>query len=879
MAKTYFISYTGQDKECALWIAGVLEEQHQTVRIQAWDIRPGDNFISKMHDYIKECDVCIPVLSQAYLESDFCEAEWTNFYAMAAKRKEKRMIPVRVTNVIPDGLFQALVYIDLYNIHDDKERKLRLLADLEEASRQIPSFPIAYLKPRALFHGSLLPNNLPDRNLYFSGREGQLNELYTHFQSGGAGCKKQTITGLGGVGKTQTATEYAWRFISNYKDAVWLVNAETEITAFSDCLGFAKSVGLLSENMDETKELTLKQLADHLKSWFAVNNSWLFIFDNVEQSEVITPYTSGVQTGHILITTRNRELKQGKSVGTDLFTPDEAAQFMRARLRENADLLDNETALTALIERMNCFPLALEQAGAYMESTHRSSSDYLALLDKRGTLKTLAARQSMPTNYHLATIETLALSFDKLSESARQLLNLCTYMSPDRIPLAFFLRQLERLPNPLQEDFDDDFAQDELVVELLKYSLAKRDGDFLSIHRLVQEIGRDQVNDSGTDWLGICVDVATEDLQGMADYSSREKREQFERIVAHGAAIAGQAENTHFDDEIKKAQTSRLYYLLGKGCTELAWYEQALEWYKRDLAIREIVLGKEHEHTALTYSCVAGVHFRQGNYLMALEWYQRALAIYEKVLGREHPSTAAIYSGIAGVYGNQGDNLKAQEWNQKALAIREKVQGKEHPDTAILYNNIAENYRKQGNHTEALEWYQTALAIHEEVLGKEHPDTANTYHNIAAVYYDQDDYLKAQEWNQKALAIREKVLGMEHPDIANTYNSIAAVYYNQGDDSKALEFYQKALAIYEKVFSEENPDTAIIYNNIAGVYNSQRDYSKAFEWYEKSFRVLLHKLGDSHPNTKTIIRNLKTAYNNANHSEPFETWLERKLGS
>ena len=114
MGKTYFISYTQNDERWATWIAEVLEKHGQKALIQAWDIHAGDNFILKMHEYLKQCDVCVPVLSKDYFESAYCMAEWTNAFGMATKEKDKQMIPVRISDVKSDGLLRGCVYIDLF---------------------------------------------------------------------------------------------------------------------------------------------------------------------------------------------------------------------------------------------------------------------------------------------------------------------------------------------------------------------------------------------------------------------------------------------------------------------------------------------------------------------------------------------------------------------------------------------------------------------------------------------------------------------------------------------------------------------------------------------------------------------------------------------
>jgi len=232
---------------------------------------------------------------------------------------------------------------------------------------------------------------------------------------------------------------------------------------------------------------------------------------------------------------------------------------------------------------------------------------------------------------------------------------------------------------------------------------------------------------------------------------------------------------------------------------------------------------------------IATVYDDQGDYAQALEWYEKDLAICEKVLGKEHPNTAVTYNNIALVYTHQGDYAQALEWYEKALAIREKVLGKEHPSTATTYNNIALVYTHQGDYAQALEWYEKALAIDEKVLGKEHPDTATTYNNIAGVYDCQGDYAQALEWHEKALAIQETVLGKEHPNTAATYNNTAGVYRNQGDYKNALELYLKAYRICLRKLGDVHPNTNTTKNNMEIAYRDA-DMSEPFEqWFEKNF--------------------------------------------
>jgi hypothetical protein len=222
-----------------------------------------------------------------------------------------------------------------------------------------------------------------------------------------------------------------------------------------------------------------------------------------------------------------------KSIEIEPFTPHDAAQFIRTRLDGYTCLFKNKADLAALTERLNYLPLPLEQAAAYMERTEITCSDYLALLVNDGAIKALESSLGRPANYPRTVIETLALSFGKLSESAGQLLSLFAYMSPDGIPLDFFERQRKKLPPLLSEDLGDAYKQNEIIAELLNYSLVKKDRNVFYIHRLVQEIRREQIKTHGTDWLYVCMEAAIGEIPTLDDYGRLESRERFERIAPH----------------------------------------------------------------------------------------------------------------------------------------------------------------------------------------------------------------------------------------------------------------------------------------------------------------------------------------------------------
>lgn len=131
--KDFFVSYTGTDINFATWVAEVLESQDYSVVIQAWDFRPGDNFVAKINESLKECRKLIVILSESYLKSKWCEAEWTVKLAEQIKLNERRVIPIRIAPVDLEGLLSPIVYIDIVD-NTEEDAKSKILAGVLDYS-------------------------------------------------------------------------------------------------------------------------------------------------------------------------------------------------------------------------------------------------------------------------------------------------------------------------------------------------------------------------------------------------------------------------------------------------------------------------------------------------------------------------------------------------------------------------------------------------------------------------------------------------------------------------------------------------------------------------------------------------------------------------
>ncbi|HKS40887.1 MAG TPA: toll/interleukin-1 receptor domain-containing protein, partial [Blastocatellia bacterium] len=256
--KDFFISYNKADRAWAEWISWQLEESGYTVILQAWDFRPGSNFVLEMHRGSAEAERSIAVLSSDYIASSFTAPEWAAAFAQDPTGKEGKLLPVRVRECELEGSLSQIAYIDLFNL--DKVRAKQVLLNGVKRGRKKPdkepNFPGS---SRTIANEPRFPDAMPDiwniphiRNRNFTGREEELKELRASLNAGetAALVQPRAISGLGGVGKTQLAVEYAYRHGTDY-DFVWWIRSEDPATLVNDYASLAAELGLPEKDEKE----------------------------------------------------------------------------------------------------------------------------------------------------------------------------------------------------------------------------------------------------------------------------------------------------------------------------------------------------------------------------------------------------------------------------------------------------------------------------------------------------------------------------------------------------------------------------------------------------------------------------------------------------
>jgi hypothetical protein len=288
-----------------------------------------------------------------------------------------------------------------------------------------------------------------------------------------------SVRGIGGVGKTQLATEYAYAHATHY-DVVWWIAAE-EPTSLPD--QFAALAARLELDPVADPEALRDQVHDALRSV----PGWLLIFDNANAVRDIQPWLPSVPLppgipGHVIVTTRRGGFAAlGQVMDLDVIDLSDAVRLLRSRVPDLGQ--DIGERIAAELGRL---PLALEQAAAYLDRTQMPGQEYLDLLRRRAA-DLYARGQVTDRTDTIATLWDISLErISSESPAAVQLLDVCAYLAPEPIPLDLFTAHPGELPEPLASAAADKLAFADTIAVLVDYSMAKRTTTGLQLHRLVQ---------------------------------------------------------------------------------------------------------------------------------------------------------------------------------------------------------------------------------------------------------------------------------------------------------------------------------------------------------------------------------------------------------
>ena len=846
--RDFFISYTGVDRPWAEWIAWHLEQVGFSTIIQARDFHAGGNFILEMHRAAKGASRTIAVLSSKYQEAMYTQPEWSSALVDDPTGQERLLVPIRIEDIEPEGLLKPLIYIDLVGLAEARAKE-HLINEIQKTVGAVPSRPqTAPTFPSSAQTAPRLPGsfpdkwNLPRRNPNFTGRIQMLEEMRKSLtKSRHTALTQQVMYGLGGIGKSQLALEYAYQYCSSY-DLIWWLHAETPASLVADYIALAAELKL-SEQQEQEQEKIVRAV----RKWFDHHQGWLLIFDNAQDAKSIQEYLPESPDGHVLITSRNQNWGAfGTSLPVEVWDRSESFAFLKKRTGQS-----DEAAADDLAKALGYLPLALEQAASYIDTRQLPYADYLALFTSRR--KALWEREHAPEGYSDTVATTWSLAFDEIKQVtlAKELLYLCSIVAPDGIPKTLLRKALHHFLNNGENIVKvDGFEFDDALVALSKYSLITHDPRTVSMHRLVQTVVQDRMGeeDISSSYHNAMI-VALSELFPEKPYRNPDCWSDCAKVSPHAQKALSYV---HDDQDRDWAARSLLLNNIGEYHTGRGSFDEAEKLLGAALQIREKTLEADHPDVAYSMNNCAVLHMEKGLYDEAEPLYRRALEIREKKLGPDHPDVANSLNNFANLLYKKGLYDEAEPLYRQALEIREKKLGSDHPDISDSLNGLANLLTEKGLYDEAEPLYRRALEIREKKLGPDHPDVANILNNLANLLTEKGGYDEAEPLLRRALEIREKKLGPDHPDLSDSLNSLASILYDKDRYGQAEPLLRRALEIREKKLGPDHPDVVNILNNLATLLKARKKFQEAQLYYRKALSVYERTYGKNHPKTVAL---------------------------
>ncbi|MGO9024609.1 MAG: tetratricopeptide repeat protein [Beijerinckiaceae bacterium] len=632
----------------------------------------------------------------------------------------------------------------------------------------------------------------------FKGRNEFMARLHQSLMRAGGGQRAVALYGLGGVGKTRMAVEYARAHVDAYTALLFAV-AETPEALRRNLA--ALSVALVPKLDTTDDEVRLAAVLD----WLKVHPGWFLILDNADSKPARTELERLLSevAGHVLVTSRLADFSGNfLPLELDVLAVEDAAAFLLARTEDRRRVVADDAAKAREVaEELGGLALMLEQAAAFIAKRRLTLVQYLDQWRSKRS-EALEWFDETVTGYPRAVAVTWETSVAQLSEGGRQLLERLAWLAPEKVP-----ETLIDVPIPGAEDENLREAFDDLAA----YSLVTRDaeGPFFLVHRLVQDVTRRSLAGEvrqrslveALDWINAAFPFEADDVRFWPIANS---------LAPHARAVI-----TYADDAGIVESTSRLMNQLGILFETKALHAEAEPLYRRAIEIDENTFGPDHPRIATHLGNLALTLKETNRAAEAEPLMRRALAIDEEEFGPDHPSVATALSNLAALLCATNRLAEAEPLMRRALAIDEKSFGLDHSQVAIRLNNLAELLRATKRLAEAEPLYRRALLIDEKTFGAHHPHVAIDLNNLALLLKATNRQAEAEPVMRRVISIFEKTLGQNHPNIATAYNNLARLLQDTSRFDDAEPLMRRALTIDETSFGSDHPKVAIRLNNLA----------------------------------------------------------------
>lgn len=845
-----FLSYNSKDKADVERIAQRLKDDHDlNVWLDTWNLIPGEPWQEELEKALDDCKTVAVFLGSAGI------GPWENEEMRVAldarvNKKILRLIPVLLPGA-PDlgalrlpAFLARLTWVDFRYGLEAKDALHDLVSGIKGVPPgiRVPQDRLPELEilpePGVLRPGSRLPNH---RNAIFTGREDKLKALakallYEPQKTGTA--VPQVITCMIGIGKTQLAVEFCYRYGRFFQGVHW-INAQQDIEAEIAACGAEMDLPYWPDTTQEQVQVTLR-------AW-RKDSGHLLVLDCFENTELLNKWLPVLNGFRLLLTSRHHDWPRDFGVQThplDLLSPPESLALLwklAPRLKKVPD-----AELEDIAEHLGHLPLALDLAGRYLDERRSlTPQGYLKeLSDAGGGLEHTSlldwVEGGNPTGHDTNLVSTFLLIWQQLNDEkpvdavARKIFLACGCCAPRvSIPDKIIYHIVE----------GDERIADRALSRLFDLGLLTKN---TAIHPLLAEFARHQDKENRS--LVILADV----LKRLSyEANTTGLPTVFAPLRPHVEATARAAKSAQKED-----LADDLWGNLGTHYRIVAEFDKAEHADRQALTIDEAIFGTVHTMTALRWNNLGRVLHAEGKLDGAKEHYEKALKIDKEVLGPNHPTVALRLNNLGMILKDLGNLKGAKENIELALTIDKTAFGPDHPNLVRDINNLGLVLKDMYDLTNALNSFERARDIDEKTYGKSHPSVARDIQNIGWVLTDMGKAQEALDAFRCAHAIDEGVFGPNHPNVAIDVNNIGWALRELGDYEEALERFNHARTIDEEAYGLAHPAVARDISNIGLVLKDLGRYQEAQETFTGALNIFEKVYHPDHPEVAAVINRI-----------------------
>jgi tetratricopeptide (TPR) repeat protein len=578
--------------------------------------------------------------------------------------------------------------------------------------------------------------NVPNPSRYFKGRDPDLDNLWQTFSSTNCTSQVQVITGMGGMGKTQLAIQYAHLHKQDYRLIRWL-RAESPVTLAEDFATLAIGLNLPEKDADD-QNIRINAV----KRSLSLQNGWLLIFDNAQNLKDIEPYLLYQASGHILVTSQKQSEWRSRTVVFPLskLSLNDAIAFLLEQTGQKDTYAAHELA-----QKLDGLPLALAQASAYIDRTSCTIQAYLNLYQTCQTQ--LLNLGFIETDYNLTVATTWQLAFEKISANfpaAVKLLNMCAFLDPDNIPEVLFLQQTEDV-----QIFTSPLEFDEAIATLRDYSLIERGEDLLSIHRLVQTVTINRMSKSIQEEL---VESLLHQLKKYLtfDYYDKNIWAIFKRYLPHANVAIDHANNLAIvNSDLIIIQSNIGQYLIFCGRVNEAELHLTTSIKNTEkLTQTQKLLCRDLEYLLIeSYHNLSSVYQEKSQFEKMVDCHTKEVDLCVKLYGENHFRTISARRCLGCSYIHKGELNIGEQIVLQALELSKAKHQNTSKEKAFSNTLLGVVMSKRKEWNQAIFFYKLAESQFSDAgLNETHHAVGVIYYRMMQAYEALGDLIKREEY-------------------------------------------------------------------------------------------------------------------------------------